>query len=533
MNAMRTLVSVIALGGLMAAGFAAPPGIAAPARGGQLIIAASSSIEPASMDGQVDPYTSTWLFDSFVSDPLVILTAQAKYVPGLATSWSVTSNGKIWTLKLRTNVKFQDGTPLDAEAVKFNIERVMNPQTHSALMADYLGAKNFLKADAVDKSTVRIIYSAPVPALLFGFSIFPIWSPEAVKKYGASFQQHLVGEGAFMMTEWVKGDHVKFTRYPDYGGLPPIQTHTGAAYLESITVRFVGEEGVLGQVLKSGEVNMVMGLPSQALATYKNNPDFQVTTGYQPGNGMQFVFNTSKPPLDDLKVRQALRHAYDQTKMNQTLYDGNYVVVKGPLTKYSLYYWQGADSSYPYSPEKAKTFLDEAGWKLNPRAGVREKDGKPLVLTMVMLHHKEIGEYLAAQFRPLGVTLKIETVPGPVQLQRVLSGDFDIMYERLRSFEPDVLFAEFYSKNNKPGGWAWTRFQNPGLDDTLLKTQETSDPETRAKLFTAAQKIITEFALSLPTLDDPQYFAMRKTIEGFKLGATGNWFFVNDMYIKQ
>jgi peptide/nickel transport system substrate-binding protein len=533
MNVMRAFVSVVAVAGMMATGVAVPPGTAAPARGGHLVIAAPTNIEPASMDGQVDPYTSTWLFDSFVSDPLVVLTPQAKYVPGLATSWSVTSGGRIWTLKLRANVKFQDGTPVDAEAVKFNIDRVMNPQTHSALMADYLGAKNFLKVDAVDKLTLRIIYSTSVPALLFGLSIFPVWSPDAVRKLGTSFQQHLVGEGAFTMTEWVKGDHVKFMRHSEYSGIPLVQDHSGAAYPESITIRFVGEEGVLGQVLRSGEVNMVMGLPSQALATYKNTSDFQITAGYQPGNGLQFVFNTSKPPLDNLKVRQALRFAYDQNKMNQTLYDGNYVVVKGPLTKYSLYYWRGAENSYAYNPEKAKALLDEAGWKLNPRAGVREKDGKPLVLTMVMLHHKEIGEFLAAQFRTIGVTLKIETVPGPVQLQRVLSGDFDLMYERLRSFEPDVLFAEFYSKNNQPGGWAWTRFQNAALDDTLLKTQETSDPDARAKLFIEAQKMITEFALDMPTLDDPQYYAMRKAVKGFKLGATGNWFFVNDMYVEQ
>jgi peptide/nickel transport system substrate-binding protein len=532
MNALRTLVSTIAVAALLATGLAAPSGTAAPARGGHLVIATRASSEPASMDGQVDPYTSTWLFDSFVSDPLIVLTPQAKYVPGLATSWSVTSGGKIWMLKLRPNVKFHDGTPVDAEAVKFNIDRVMNPQTHSALMADYLGAKSFLKADAVDKSTVRLIYSAPVPALLFGLSIFPIWSPDAVKKGGANFQQHLVGEGAYTMTEWVKGDHVKFTRHPEYSGPPSVQDHAGAAYLESITIRFVGDDGVLGQVLKSGEVNMVMGLPSQALASYKNNVDFLVTAGYQPGNGMQFVFNTSKPPLDNVKVRQALRYAYDQNKMNQTLFDGNYVVVKGPLTKYSLYYWQGAESSYPYSVEKSKALLDEAGWKLNPRTAVREKDGKPLALTITMLHHKEIGEYLAAQFRSIGVALKIEIVPGPVQLQRVLSGDFDIMYERLRSFEPDVLFSEFFSKNNKPGGWAWTRFQNAALDETLQKTQETSDPDTRAKLFTDAQKMITEFALSLPTLDDPQFFVMRKAVKGFKLGATGNWFFVNDMYVE-
>ncbi len=278
---------------------------------------------------------------------------------------------------------------------------------------------------------------------------------------------------------------------------------------------------------------MVAGLPAQALSTYKNNPQFQLVAGYQPGNGLQFVMNTSRPALGDLRVRQALRYAYDQGQMNQTLYEGNYVVVKGPLTRYSLYYWKGAESAYPYNPDKAKMLLETAGWKLNPRTGIREKDGKPLSLTMTMLHHKEIGEYLGAQFRAIGADLRVEVVPGPVQLQRALGGDFDIMYERLRSFEPDVLFSEFYSLNNKPGGWAWTRFQNNKLDEVLLKSQETSDPRLRAAMFTEAQKMITDLALDLPTLDDPQFYAMPKAVKGFVLGATGNWFFVNDMYVEK
>jgi len=533
MSVLRSIAGGLAAVALIATAPVLPALTAAPSRGGALVIAAPADIEPASMDGQVDPYTSTWLFDSFVSDPLVVLTPQAKYSPMLATSWSTSANGKIWTFKLRRGVKFQDGTPFDADAVKFNLDRVMDPQTHSALLADYLGAKNFLKADAIDKNTVRIIYKDPVPALLAGISIFPIWSPDAVRKLGTNFQQHLVGEGAFTMTEWVKGDHLKFTRNREYRGGPPVQTHAGPAYLDSITIRFVGEQGVLGEVLKSGEVNMVMGLPAQALSAYKNSPDFHVEAGYQPGNGMQFVMNTARPTLSDVRVRQALRYAYDQNRMNQTLYDGNYVVVKGPLTKYTLYYWKGAETAYPYSPDKAKALLDEAGWKVTPRSWIREKDGKPLVLTITMLHHKEIGEYLGAQFRSIGVDLKVEMVPGPVQLQRVLNGDFDIMYERLRSFEPDVLFSEFYSKNNNPGGWAWTRFQDSRLDEILLKTQATTDPTVRARTFTEAQKMITGFALALPTLDDPQYYAMRKAVKGFQLGATGNWFFVNEMYVEK
>jgi peptide/nickel transport system substrate-binding protein len=503
----------------------------AAAPGGALTIAMPADAEPATLDGQIDPYVSAWLLNSFVTDPLVMLTSAGRYIPMLATGWTSAAGGRVWTLTLRPGVVFQDGTPFDAEAVKFNLERVMNPETHSALMANYLGVKNYLKTEAPDRLTLRIIYGSPVPALLYGLSICPLWSPAAVKQFGTSFPQHLVGEGAFRLAEWVRGDHVRFVRNRAYHGTRPWQEHEGAAYLESITVRFVGDQGVLGQILKTGEVNLVAGLPAQAVATYANNAAYQLLAGYQSGNGMMFSLNTARPMLNDVRVRRALRYAYDQDQMNQTLYGGSYVTVKGPLTKYTLYYWKGADNAYRLDSARARVLLDEAGWKENSRTGVREKDGRALTLTMVMLHHKEIGEYLAAQLRVIGADLRVEVVPGPVQLQRAQSGDFDLIYERLRSYEPDLLFDEFYSKNYRPGGWAWTRYQNAALDKALLDSQSTTDPARRQALFTEAQKIVTDEALYLPTLDDPQYYAMTRKVHGFRLGATGSWCFLNDVSV--
>jgi peptide/nickel transport system substrate-binding protein len=237
--------------------------------------------------------------------------------------------------------------------------------------------------------------------------------------------------------------------------------------------------------------------------------------------------------LDDVRVRRALRHAYDQDRMNQSLYDGNYVVVKGPVTKYTRCYWKGAEEAYRFDPERSKTLLEEAGWRVNTRTGIREKDGRPASITIVMLHHKEIGEYLGTQFRNIGVELRVEVVPGPVQLQRAAAGQFDLMYERLRSFEPDDLYSMWYSQNNFPGGWAWSRFQDSTLDQTLQRTQFTADPRERCRLFTDAQRMITEQAVQLPTLDNPIYYAMHKSVKGFKLGAFGAWFFVKDMHIER
>lgn len=502
-------------------------------KGGNLVIATTANSEPANLDGHIDPYATAWLLNSFVADPLVTVSADGKYMPGLAESWAVSPDGKEWTFKLRKDVKFQDGTPFNAAAVKFNLDRVVNPETKSALMANYVGAKSYKETQVVDDNTVKIVYNDPVPGLLWGLSIFPIWSPTAVQKFGKDFDKNLVGSGPFKLQEWVKGSHVKFVRDDAYTGAPPMQDHVGPANLDSITMRFVGDAAVLGEVLKTGEVNMVMELPAQAVATYKGQPGFQVVPGYQPGTGMQFMFNTSKAPFDDVKVRQALRLAYDNDKINTTLYDGNYVPVKGPLTRFSRCYWKGTEDANKMDVEKAKALLDEAGWKVNPATGIREKDGKPLSFTMSMLHHQEMGEYLAAQFKAIGADMKIEVVPGPVQLQKVNSGDFDLMYQRLRDFEPDVLYNSWYSGNLRPGGWAWSRFKNDKLDTILVQTQKTGDPDERCKLFTEAQQIITENVPSLPTVDNPIYYAMKDQVKGFQLGAVGSQFKVKDMYVEK
>jgi len=531
----RRLIGFIVAGTLLvyAVGWAQLVTAQAPPRSGNLTIATRGSSEPASMDAQVDPYAITWLMNSWVTDSLVTLTAEGEYKANLATGWSISPNGNIWTLRLRKDVKFQDGTPLTAEAVKFNIDRVMNPETRSALMANYLGVRNFQKTEVINESTVKVYYTSPVPTVLWGLSILPMWSPAAVAKFGRDFHQNLVGTGAFKMVEWRKGSHIRFQRVTTYSGAPPSQEHVGAAYLNSVTVRFVGEEGILGEVLRSGEVNMVIELPAQVLASYRTNPNFQVVAGYQPGAGLQFIMNTERPPLDDVRVRRALRFAYDQDRMNQTLYDNNYVVVKGPVTKYTRCYWKGAEEAYRLDPDRARTLLEEAGWRVNTRTGIRERDGRPLSLVMVMLHHKEIGEYLATQFRAIGVELRPEIVPGPVQLQRAIAGQFDLMYERLRSFEPDDLYSMWYSGNTHVGGWAWSRYQNPTLDQILLRSQATADPKERCRLFTDAQRIITENATQLPTLDSPIYYAMHRSVKGFKLGAFGAFFFVKDMYVER
>ena len=143
---------------LFVAGCASPAAPVTPAtddgmmaaKGGDLEIAFPASSEPASLDGHIDPYQSAWLFNSFTADPLVILAPDATYKGALAESWESLEGGLVWTFNLRPDISFQDGTPFNAEAVKYNIERVLAPETASAQMAADLG-------------DICLLYTSPSP----------------------------------------------------------------------------------------------------------------------------------------------------------------------------------------------------------------------------------------------------------------------------------------------------------------------------------------------------------------------------------
>lgn len=515
------------------------PAIAhAQSKGGDLVIAVAADEEPASLDGQIDPYQSTWLFDSLIADSLIVLGPDGQYKPDLATEWSASEDGRSWTFKLRKDVKFQDGTPFNAEAVKFNLERIRSPEIASAQLASDIGP--IKSVDVVDEYTVRINYDTPWVTLLDALRRAALWSPTAAKQYSPQdFDKHLVGTGPFKFTEWVHNDHITFTRWVDYGGWNAVQEHKGPVNLDSVTVRFIGEPAVLGNVLETGEAQFVYGLPALYVDQYKDNPDYQFLLKGQAGTGLSMVMNIRNPPLSDLRVRQALQYGKDAASANDRLYDGTYEVSYGPLNSVHPCYWKGAEDLYPYDPAKAKSLLEEAGWK-DDGSGVRKasgvagvKDGTPLQLRWTVIHHQEIGEVLQAQYKEIGIDLKIQVVPGPVQLDQVQRRDFDLMYERQRSPDPLILDQIWNSKWDQPGGWAWTGYKDAALDATLEKLRTVPDIGKRCEAAREAQKMIMEQALMLPTLSDPVIFVLNKGVKDFKVGADGTWYFLNDTTIQQ
>jgi len=510
-----------------------------PVSGGNLTIAFPANQEPASLDGHIDPFQSTWLFNSFIADPLVILDTDAVYKPALALSWELSPDSKIWTFKLRPGVRFQDGTPFNAAAVKFNIERIVDPRTASKQLASEIGPVK--SVEVVDDLTVRFVYDQAWVTLLDGLRRTPIWSPTAAQRFSlADFQRNLVGTGPFTFAEWITNDRMVFRRWADYGGWNSASAQQGPAYLDSVTIRFIGENAVLNEAVRAGTTLVGFTLTPDARDIYKDKPNFVFLSRGQSGTGLQLVMNIRNPPLSDIRVRQALLFARDSAALNRLLYDGTYIPSDGPLDNVHPCFWPGASAMYQPNLDRARQLLDEAGWRTVPGQPIRQArgvagvaDGTPLRIRWSTIHHREIGEAVQQQLRRVGVDLAVELLPGPIQLDRVNRRDFDLMFLRQRSPDPVILDQVWNSRWDQPGGWAWTGYKGEELDRTVAQLRVVSDQGARCEAARSAQKIIMDNALMYPTLSQPVFIAMSPRVQNFRMGSEGNWFFLHSTWLQR
>src|SRR3990172_10744492 len=235
------LVAIILAGGVDASGQSAaqaPPPDAKP--GGKLVL--GFQYEPVTLDPQVTGQANAIRVLVNIVDGLVYVDQEGNIKPMLAERWRISPNGKIYTFFLRKGVKFHDGTPFNAQAVKFTLDRVLDPATASQGARIAIGP--YEKSEVIDDYTVRITLKEAFAPFLLNLgpgSLSPV-SPEAVRRLGRDFGRAPVGTGAFMVKEWRAKDHIVLVRNPNWtwGPLP----NKGPAYLEEITIKFIPEDQV-------------------------------------------------------------------------------------------------------------------------------------------------------------------------------------------------------------------------------------------------------------------------------------------------
>jgi len=495
-------------------------GCGAPSSGTRIVY--GLTLAPSGIDPHVNASSELGIPLTSVYDTLVYRDPETgDFIPGLAERWEVSDDGLVYTFYLRQDVTFHDDTPFDAEAVRFNLERITSPGLASQKARFMLGP--YERTEVVDEYTVRIYLSEPFAPFLDALSqvYLGVASPAAVEQWGDEYQLHQVGSGPFVFAEYAPGDHLLLRRNPDYAWGPPVYQHE-TAQLEEIEFRFFTDPATRSPALETGDADVMGEIPPQDATRLQESPDFRVEAVPIPGVSLMVFMNTVRQPLDDVRVRQALLYGTDRQAVISTVFRDTSPVAYGPLAAVTFGYETAVRGTYPYNQARAAALLDQAGWSDTDGDGTRDRDGEPLVLDLYLMgwgYMPEVGQLLAAQWSELGVGVNSQVVSYPEALQVAGEGQHHLIPFNLSGSDPDILRKFFHSQ----AGFNWAKVNDSELDAWLETAARTSDRAERAALYSQVQLRVMDQALVIPIRDYANLNGVSNRVQGLRFDVQG-WF---------
>jgi peptide/nickel transport system substrate-binding protein len=533
---LRRAISRRTLLGL-AAGAATVPlldacgGGSAGASGGKKLTVGIASA-PDTLDPGATGLALTLLMSFTMFDPLVWWLPTdgggGTFYPGLATSYTVSPDASVYTFKLRTDVKFHDGTPFNAEAVKATYDHIVDPATKSRSGLGALGP--YQETKIIDSSTVQIIFKQPNASFLHQQAAgnFGISSPTALQKYGPTgFGNHPVGTGPFVFGDYASGDHLRVTKNADYKW-GPTPLGSGPATLDEITFRVVADDSGRYNALQAGQLQIAMNLPPNNISAATKARTFDQLMVPSIGTPLGLPINVTKPPTDDPRVRQAILYAVDQDKLVKDVLFGVNKAAHSVLTPITPGYSKPSASTYSYDPAKAASLLDAAGWTVGA-GGVRSKNGKPLALEILLFSGG--GLELPTQFVVSELTKVGFTANTTVKPFAAVAADANAGVHNLGSFgyygaDPYLLNIWVNSDAIK-SGFNWSHYSNPKIDAMIAKANVTADETARNALYEQISTILMQDAMYLPLWDVTGAFTNAHNVQGLHPTLNGYILFHN------
>jgi peptide/nickel transport system substrate-binding protein len=484
------------------------------ARGNKLVFAARQDID--TLDPHITNRAATRkILIQFLDTLTVINPADGKVGPGLAESWDISKDGKAYTFKLRRNVKFHDGTPLDAAAVKFTFDRMQEPLGAPGVARSFLGPYD--GADVVDPLTVRVRFKQAYAPFLRMAALSPLGpvSPAAVKKLGQDFSRTPVGTGPFMVKEWVPKSHVTLVRNPDYGWAPGLARHKGPAHVEEIVWRFVPEATTRTAILQTGEVNVAEDLSYADVAILEKNPDLRLVRGVPAGTPWMIYPNVTKFPTSDPAVRRALHHAIAKDAIVRVVFQGQSKPATSLLQPTTPGSTPLAAELFPHDPARAKKILDDAGWKPGPD-GIRAREGKRLELVWIFgtnNGYEEMAPLIQAMAREVGIDIQLREQPRVQMYEGWRKNENNIGELNWWFPDPSILTTNFHTSRLaafNPG-----RLSDPEIDKLLDQAAAMSDEGPRLELYRKIQRMLLEMGAGIPLVDQVTIVGVRKEVRDY------------------
>lgn len=491
-------------------GSSQPVTSATPKVGGNISVGLASDVvtlNPLKSSALVDRQVMLNLYDT-----LVKISPQNTVLPNLATSWTYTTPTQL-VFTLRTDVKFQDGTPFNAAAVVFNINRILSTPSSPR----YSEISSIKTVDAVDSSHVQFTLKkafSPLLATLTDRSGMML-SPTAVQKLGASLDNGPVnvGSGPFMFGEWIKSDHLTIKRNPNYW----LKDEQGAAlpYLQSVRYRPITDSNVEYTNLETGSINVADAVDPNDVAAAKTNPNLV----YKQAPGLSFfgiMLNVKVAPFNNIHVRRAVEWGVNRTELVHSVFKDIGVVSQSAISPASWAYDKNF-APYTYNVTNAKAELAQAGLSGNVSFSLLIPGGSTITT--------QEAQFIQSELQPVGITVNIKQETFASQLSDSTTHNFQASLLGW-SGRPDP-DGNIYSWFHTGGGNNDMQYSNPKVDALLDDARSTSDQTQRITDYQQANQLILQDASYVFIDHGVVIQATTTNIKNFSVPPTGILNFTN------
>ena len=436
-----------------------------------------AGLNPLLQTGLVE--ASAW---SNVYDPLIWLDEDGQQRPGLAESWTFLDDRTL-ELRLRSGVRFQDGTTFDAAAVRTTVEAMLDPANASPVRAQ-LGAIERVEAPSSD--VARIVTRQPFAPLISELTQLPILSPTQLQAVGMNgLNERPSGTGPYRLVEWQHDDRLVLEAYDGHWrGAPPISR---------VVLRSIPDNGTRIAALQTGQVDLAVNVPADQLGPLQQ-AGLQVVT--RPGIQTLYLrLHARRPPLDDPRVRRAVAHAIDVERLIAALYGGLARRVNAPYPPEVF----GSDDAPPpaYDPGRARELLADAGHANDLRLSVEGPVGR-------YPRDDQLPTAIAGQLAAVGIQLDVRAVEWGTYLQRVQAGqgpDMFLLAGTNRTFDPHFTMSRLYASTSSFGR---DYYGNAAIDQPIAQAAATLDETQRRALYSSVLTTLRNDvpAIWLAQLDD-------------------------------
>ena len=452
--------------------------------------------------------------------------------PWIAESWTTNDNKTEYTFKLRPNITFSDGTPVDANAIAKNFDTfgLGNPALKQPVSEVI---NNYQRSEVIDPLTVKFYFSQPSPGFLQGTSVLGS-GLVSLATLALPFDQlgdatKIIGSGPFVVASETIGKELNLTVREQYNWAPASRAHQGRAYLDSIKYIVTPEDGVRVGALLSGQSSFIRQLQAydEKRVSDQNFPIYAPSTR---GVNNAIVFRPDNALVADINVRRALSLGTNRQEIIDTLFSKNYPLATSNLASTALGY-KDLSAKLVYNTEQAASLLDGAGWKPGSD-GVRQKDGKALELnvyeSLPQPRSKDVLQLVSQQWGKLGVKVNVKTGDAGSRVVDELDPQkTPLLNTMVGRADPDVIKSSYYPKNRnvllQTGGVSdkVNAFKDDKLNGLLEAIARETDNTKRLALAGEVQEYVLDQVYAIPLFEEPQVYAGAPWVKGVGFEAVG------------